>query len=252
MQSIIRYRICGLHAGKDMRMPRGIQKKGIGREKKMLYAAIQQFLENGYERTTTAAIAKAAGMAPSSFFAAFENKEALLLRLVQEMFHSQFFQSEALLPCNGDPVFLYSIETSLQLHITEISEALRELYVAAYTLPNTSEYINVNTAKKLQQLFAEYLPDATEKDFYEMDLASCGITRNFMARPCSMYFTIEDKISRYLSCCLTLYHVPEKKQRDIIDSILSMDLRTIAEKLIEDTIDRAEKGFESAGITKRD
>lgn len=248
MQSIIRYRICGLHAGKDMRMPRGIQKKGIVREKKMLYAAIQQFLENGYERTTTAAIAKAAGMAPSSFFAAFENKEALLLRLVQEMFHSQFFQSEALLPGNGDPVFLYSIETSLQLHITEISEALRELYVAAYTLPTTSEYINVNTAKKLQQLFAEYLPDATEKDFYEMDLASCGITRNFMARPCSMYFTIEDKIARYLSCCLTLYHVPEKKQRDIIDAILSMDLRTIAETLIKNTIARAEKGFESVGI----
>ena len=231
-----------------MRMPRGIQKKGIVREKKMLYAAIQQFLENGYERTTTAAIAKAAGMAPSSFFVAFENKEALLLRLVQEMFHSQFFQSEALLPCNGDPVFLYSIETSLQLHITEISEALRELYVAAYTLPTTAEYINVNTAKKLQQLFAEYLPDATEKDFYEMDLASCGITRNFMAKPCSMYFTIEDKISRYLSCCLTLYHVPEKKQLDTIDSILNMDLRTIAETLIKNTIARAEKGFESVGI----
>ena len=33
----------------------------------MLYAAIQQFLEKGYERTTTAAIAKAAGMSPSSF-----------------------------------------------------------------------------------------------------------------------------------------------------------------------------------------
>ena len=164
------------------------------------------------------------------------------------MFHSQFFQSEALLPGNGDPVFLYSIETSLQLHITEISEALRELYVAAYTLPTTSEYINVNTAKKLQQLFAEYLPDATEKDFYEMDLASCGITRNFMAKPCSMYFTIEDKISRYLSCCLTLYHVPKKKQLDTIDSILNMDLRTIAETLIKNTIARAEKGFESGGI----
>ena len=53
VQSIIRCRICGLHAGKDMHMPRGIQKKGIVREKKMLYAAIQQFLENGYERTTT-------------------------------------------------------------------------------------------------------------------------------------------------------------------------------------------------------
>ena len=229
-------------------MPRGMQKKGMIREQKMLYAAIQQFLEKGYERTTTAAIAKAAGMSPSSFFAAFESKEALLLRLVEEMFKSQFFHSEALLPDKEDPVFLYSIETSLQLHITEISEALRELYVAAYTLPTTAEYINVNTAKKLQQLFAEYLPDATEKDFYEMDLASCGITRNFMAKPCSMYFTIEDKISRYLSCCLTLYHVPEKKQLDTIDSILNMDLRTIAETLIKNTIARAEKGFESGGI----
>ena len=106
----------------------------------------------------------------------------------------------------------------------------------------------MNTAKKLHQLFAEYLPDATEKDFYEMDLASCGITRNFMAKPCSMYFTIEDKISRYLSCCLTLYHVPEKKQLDTIDSILNMDLRTIAETLIKNTIARAEKGFESVWI----
>ena len=37
-------------------MPRGMQKKGMIREQKMLYAAIQQFLEKGYERTTTAAI----------------------------------------------------------------------------------------------------------------------------------------------------------------------------------------------------
>ena len=36
-------------------MPRGMQKKGMIREQKMLYAAIQQFLEKGYERTTTAA-----------------------------------------------------------------------------------------------------------------------------------------------------------------------------------------------------
>ena len=71
-------------------MPKGLQHKGIIRRNKMLYAAVQLFLENGYEKTTTASIAKAAGMAPSSFFAAFENKEALLLTLVKTMFGSQF------------------------------------------------------------------------------------------------------------------------------------------------------------------
>ena len=149
-------------------MPRGPQAKGILRENKMLHAAIELFLKNGYEKTTTASIARAAGMSPSSFFASFESKEALLLRLVQEMFRTQFSQTSALMPDKGDPVLLYSIETSLQIHITELSEPLRELYVAAYTLPSTAEYINVHTAKKLQQLFADYIPDATAKDFYEL------------------------------------------------------------------------------------
>lgn len=33
-------------------MPRGIQKKGIIREEKMLSAAIELFLKNGYEKTS--------------------------------------------------------------------------------------------------------------------------------------------------------------------------------------------------------
>ena len=31
----------------------------------MIYAAVKLFLENGYEKTTTASIAKAAGMSPN-------------------------------------------------------------------------------------------------------------------------------------------------------------------------------------------
>ena len=206
---------------------------------------IELFLKNGYEKTSTASIAKAAGLSASSFFAACENKEALLRRLVEKMYEAQFLQSDALLPDKGDPVFLYSVETALQLHITELSEPLRELYVTAYTLPTTAEYIITQTAKKLQKLFADCLPDATSKDFYEMDLASSGITRSFMAIPCDFYFTMEDKLSRYLSCTLTLYHVPSGQQLDIISSILNMDLRTIAANMIDNMIRRAKNQFAS-------
>ena len=115
-------------------MPKGLQPKGVARRNKMLLAAIQLFLENGYEKTTTAAIARAAGMAPSSFFAAFENKEALLLTLVQQMFNRQFENAEQLLGEQKDPLMLYGIETALQMYITELSEPLRELYVMAYSL----------------------------------------------------------------------------------------------------------------------
>lgn len=146
-------------------MPRGIQKKGIIREEKMLSAAIELFLKNGYEKTSTASIAKAAGLSASSFFAAFENKEALLRRLVEKMYEAQFLQSDALLPDKGDPVFLYSVETALQLHITELSEPLRELYVAAYTLPTTAEYIITQTAKSCRSSLRTFCRTPRQRTF---------------------------------------------------------------------------------------
>lgn len=50
-----------------------------------------------------------------------------------------------------------------------------------------------------------------------------------MAKKCDMYFTMEDKLRRFLKCCFTLYKVPEGKQ----------------EKIIADTVKKAEEGFES-------
>ena len=161
-------------------MPKGLQHKGIIRKNKMLYAAVNLFLENGYEKTTTASIAKAAGMAPSSFFAAFENKEALLLTLVKTMFGSQFDNTENLLGENADPLLIYGAETALQMYIAELSEPLRELYVVGYSLPTTSEYIYISTAKKLRYIFSKYVGTEELKVFYEMDIASAGITRGYV------------------------------------------------------------------------
>ena len=56
---------------------------------------------------------------------------------------------------------------------------------------------------------------------------------------------IENKLRRLLKCCFTLYKVPEAKQEEVIGQILKMDLKPIAEKIIEDTVRKAEEGFES-------
>ena len=220
-------------------MPRGIQRKGIIRRNKILRSAVKLFLEGGYEKTTTANIAQAAGMAPSSFFAAFENKEALLYTLTESMFESQFDNAEKLIGSSADPLLVYAVETALQMYITELSEPLRELYVMAYSLPTTSEYIYQNTAKKVGTLFKDYVPGAQEKDFYEMDIASAGVMRGFMAKHCDLYFTIDQKLKRFLGCCFTLYHVPQEKQDEVIGAVLAMELKPIA-----DTVARAEQGFE--------
>lgn len=225
---------------------KGLQHGGITRRNKMINAGIMLFLKNGYEKTSTSQIAKEAGMSQASFFAAFSNKEALLLTLVEEMFESQFKRTESAVGKYKDPLLLYALETSIQMTIAETSESLRELYVAAYTLPTTSEYIYRMTAKKLSVIFGEYMPEAEEKDFYELDIASAGITRGFMAKECNIYFTMEQKLRRYLSCCMKIYNVPEEKANAAIEAALSMDLRSFAEKAVAEAVAKGKKGFEEA------
>lgn len=227
----------------------GLQARGIARRNKMLKAATFLFLEQGYDKTTTTQIAKAAGMSQASFFAAFESKESILLELTKIMFSSQFVAAAAMMPTD-DPLLLYALETGLQLHITELSEPLRELYVATYSLPSTSEYVYQNTTEKLIKIFAPYLPEAQEKDFYELEIASASITRGFMARPCDLYFTMERKLRRYLSCCFRIYKVPQEVYAPVIEAALRRDLKSDAEKIIAATVQRAELGFEQMTTTE--
>ena len=75
--------------------------------------------------------------------------------------------------------------------------------MTAYTLSSTSAYLHRSTAKRLEGIFGDYLPDAEAKDFYEMEIASTGMMRSFVAVPCDMYFTVERKIARFWSARLS-------------------------------------------------
>ena len=229
-------------------MPRGKLLNGLVTQQKVLRAAVALFLEKGYTRTTTGEIAKAAGIGQSSFFHVFPSKEALLLELVKRMFGGQF-DLAGQYSGTEDHVFLYAVETSLQLHIAELTEPLRELYVVGYSLPTTSAYIYHSTAKRLQTIFGAYLPDAQPKDFYEMEIASASIMRGFMSVPCDLYFTPEAKITRFLECSLKLYDVPKEKRAAITAAVLQMDLHAMAAGIIQQTVQQAEKGFEA--LTER-
>ena len=219
----------------------GLQARGIAREQKMIYAGMTLFLEQGYGRTTTAQIARKAGMSPASFFAAFENKEALLLRLTQIMFRSQFSRAEKMLPADQSPLLLYAMETGLQLHIAECSEPLRDLYVTAYSLPSTSDFINRSITPRLRLIFSRCIKRAYYCVLFE--LASAGVTRSYMSVPCNMYFTMERKIRRYLSCCFRIYCVPEKEYAPYVERVLQADLHHVAENIVAETVQNAAAAF---------
>ena len=227
-------------------MKKGIQPSGMVTRRKILSVAMKLFLEKGYEKTTAKEVAETAGIISGSPFFQFGNKEGVLLDLVQKMFDGQFATAGDLAGTTADPLLIYAMETALQLHIAEMSDELRELYVTAYTLPRTAAYIYESMIDKIEAFFAPYLPGAEKNDFYELEIAAAGVMRGFMARHCDLYFTIERKTERCLSCCFKLYEVPREIYMPALQQALTVDLASVARMVVDKTVRAAEEGVEAA------
>ena len=214
-------------------------------KKRILTVCVKLFLEKGYKQTTLSEINEKAGVSYSQFQNIFRAKDGVLTELVEFMFSNQFAMARDEAGAKLPPVYVYAVETAIQLHIAELTEPLRELYVMAYSLPSIAAYLYKSTTKRLQVIFGPYLPEAQPKDFYEMEIASASIMRGFMSVPCDVYFTMDAKISRFLDCSLKLYDVPKEKRAAITAAVLQMDLHTMASGIIQKTVQQAEKGFEA-------
>ena len=222
-------------------MKKGIQPSGLATRRRLLRAAAEVFLEKGYEGATAKEIAERSGISTGAPFLPFGGKEGVLLELVKMMFGRQFGTADEMAAPFGDPLLIYGIEIGIQMNIIELSEPLRELYVAAYSLPSPSKYIYEQMDQRLERTFAGYLPQLERKDFYELEIATAGITRSFMVEPCDRYFTMERKLRRYLSCCFKIFEVPREQYLRIIEQVLAMDLKSLSVRVIEDAVQNMEK-----------
>ena len=114
-----------------------------------------------------------------------------------------------------------------------LNENLREIYIEAYTEKEASEYILRETAKELHGIFGSYLPDATERDFYDMEIGSASIMRGYMAHPCDGELTLEKKLRLFLTMSLRAYSVPKEEVEQVIRFVEGLDIREIAEQVMQ-------------------
>lgn len=200
---------------------------------KILNAAAKLFLSIGFERATIVKIADTAEVSRGSVCFAFRDKEAILCELVAFVIEGQFEATRDLLtPVTDDPLLLYCAETVLQLHLAESSEHMREMYNVSYSMPHSADVIFHTITGKLEQVFRTYCPTWQTRDFYEREIASAGIMRNYMSVPCDMYFTMERKIRSFLEASLLIYHVPEERIAEVIQFVSQYDWTTIADGVI--------------------
>lgn len=197
-------------------------------KRKILTACVRLFLEQGYKNTSVSQIVDEAGVARGSYLNLFPTKDKILLDLVETMFSGQFSVARSIADQNLPPVFAYAVETSLQLTLTELNENLREIYIEAYSVPDTAEYIYLSTTAELKQIFGANFPDYSDSDFYEMEIGTAGLMRNYMARKCDIHFPLERKLSRFLTAAMRVYLVPKEEQARVLAFISSIDIRELA------------------------
>ena len=198
-------------------------------KRKILTVCVRLFLEQGYKNTSVSQIVDEAGVARGSYLNLFPTKDRILLELTETMFGGQFGVARSIADSKLPPVYAYAVETAIQLTLTELNENLREIYIEAYSLPETSEYIYLHTTAELKQIFGEKFPDDTESDFYEMEIGTAGLMRSYMARKCDIHFPLERKLSRFLTAAMRVYRVPEAELEQTVRFVERLDIRSIAE-----------------------
>lgn len=216
---------------KTKRRPRGDMEQ---MRKQVLYISAKSFLEKGFTATTVKEIAKLADINIGSLMNLFKTKEDILAELVKYVLEGQFKATADLLKGKtDDKILFYAAETTLQLHMAESSEHIRDIYKSAYSLHATTDIIQQMITYKLEEIFKPSLPNLETKDFFELEIASGGIMRGFLTIPCDMYFTMERKVKRFLETTFKLYDVPQEKIEEAIQFVSGFDFEAIAKQTIE-------------------
>ena len=186
---------------------RGKQASGLLTQQKMLRAAVKLFLKKRYEGTTTAEIARAAGMPPSSFFRAFPSKEALLLELDKRKFSGQFTLVEqhsaarALRGGDGYPALHRRADRATAQAVRDGLHAVVNLGIPASQHGEAAggHLRGLSSGRGGQGL----LRDGDRLDGHDALVHGCAVRRVF-------YRGAQD---RFLECALKLCNVPPERRR---------------------------------------
>lgn len=213
-------------------------------KRRILSVCVRLFLEQGYKNTTVSQIVEQSGVARGSYQNIFRTKDSILAELVEVMFEGQFSAAKRLSQAGVSPVCVYAVETAIQLALAELNENLREMYIEAYSVPETAEYIYLHTTSELKDVFGKYLPECTDSDFYEIEIGTAGLMRSYMAKKCDIHFTLEKKQKRFLVAAMHIFKVPESEQQEVLEYISMLDIKKTANEVIAELFSMLEIKFD--------
>ena len=133
-------------------IPIAITSASLPAKKRILTVCVRLFLEMGYKKTTMAEIIEKADVSYSTFQNIFRAKDGVLTELAQFMFANQFAMARDAAGTKLPPVYVYAVETAIQITLTELNENLREIYIESYTQAEVASFLFHATAKELYRI----------------------------------------------------------------------------------------------------
>lgn len=209
--------------------------------RKILTASTALFMQKGFERTTFTDIAKLSGVLKSKILYEFSSKEEILGLLVTRFLDGVTAASDAVSKkLTNDKVLIFIANEVLQLYMAEMNEDMRNLYLAGYSMPKTSEEVLKRRTEMVSEILGYLFPQFEKKDFYEIEIASMGIMRAYMTIPCDMYFTIEAKAKRLITMLLRIYKAEDEKITEALEFIEKIDFEAVSQKAVESVFNELE------------
>lgn len=202
--------------------------------RKILTAATALFVQKGYEKTSLTDIAKLSGVSKRIIIYEMNSKEEILVHLVAKFLDGITEASDAVsTKLTDDKLLIFMANEVLQIYMAEMNEDMRNLYLAAYSMPKTSEAVLRIRSEMLFDKFGYLFPSFALKDYYELEIATMGIMRAYMSVPCDMYFTLEAKTDRLLSTMLKIYDVEKQTLDEVKEFIKKIDFESVSKNTVD-------------------
>ena len=193
--------------------------------------AAKHFVEDGYGKTSLSGLAKELDLSTGNLTFYFPTKEHLLAVLVNELFDFQNILMDHAAEEGKSSLLAYCLELTSITAACEESDVVRDFYSASYTSSMTLELIRANDTQKTKEVFSEYQPDWTEREWVATENIVSGIEyATIMTREENTPLTLQ--IEKTLDTILYLYGVPREIRAQKIRKVLDMDYRALGRRVL--------------------
>ncbi len=196
--------------------------------------ALHFFLEKGYSNVSIGDISKELGISKGNFVFHYPAKENLLVELIKDLCEFQWTVMEQEMKDEKNPIMAYLFELATMAGSAIDNQAIRELYVSAYTHTQTLQIIRENDTKKTQKVFEQYCENWDAKDFAIAENIVSGIEYTMFATEHEEGISLDERLSGIFHAIMKIYDVPTKIRCEMIRKVLAMDYKNLGKRILNE------------------